>query len=102
MDIRVDGLYKVDIDVKTHLATIKLTYSNGFNIRLEMPKTEAERLAEEMERAFPKDELLLKEYEEYKTQIKEFGCEKMMVPFDVWKAHRDFEAMAKKMQEAKE
>lgn len=101
MDIRLDGLYKIDIDVKTHLASINLTYSNGINIRLVMPKEEAANLAEAMGRAFPKDEPLLKEYEEYKTKIKELGCEETMVPFEVWKAHREFEAMTNKIREAK-
>lgn len=101
MDIRVDGLYNIDIDVKTHLATINLTYSNGFNVRLIMPKEEAKNLADAMGQAFTSDELLAKEYEEYKAQMKEYGCEKMTVSFEVWKAHRDFEAITKKTQEAK-
>jgi hypothetical protein len=101
VDIRVDGLYNIDIDVKTHLATINLTYSNGFNVRLIMPKEEAKNLADAMGQAFTSNEPTYQEYEEYKAQMKEYGCEKMMVPFDVWKAHRDFEAITKKTQEAK-
>ena len=41
------------------------------------------------------------EYKEHRAKMKEYGCDKLTVLLEVWKAHREFEAMTNKIREAK-
>lgn len=100
VEIKLEGLEEINIDTSTSRAVITLIYASGTAVRLNMAKDDAIILTEALKQGFANDHHSIQEYETYKAQMKEYGCGRMIVPYDVWKAYREYDERTKKMQEA--
>ena len=103
VEITLSSINRIDVEQGDDNTTIVFSDWRGSETTIAMGTFTAYLLTEKLNEASSAD---LKggmhiEYAEYRAKMEEYGCKKMTVPFEAWKALREFEAITKKTQEAK-